>query len=280
MTDTTASITTKTHIKADAEPNTLFVYLRHAIGRHARGVVFWTIGVTIYSVLMILSFPAFEETGALDVSQYPEAMREAFNLQSMSTIEPYLSSQLFNFLPLVLMFVPITIFAGAIAGAEERGALDVLFGNPLPRPVYVIAYWLAVAILMLAVLAALGLGSWLVALAIDVDLSLGESMRAALNVFPITMAAGGLALVLSAIARQRSIAVGVPAALMFLMYLADILGKISDDFAAFRNLSFFKAYGDPLQEGMPWAGAAVLLVIAVGLAALAIPAFQRRDIYT
>jgi ABC-type transport system involved in multi-copper enzyme maturation permease subunit len=93
------------------------------------------------------------------------------------------------------------------------------------------------------------------------------------------MAAGGLALALSATVRQKAIAIGVPAALLFLMYLADIVGKIVD-VAVVRNVSFFKAYGDPLQEGTPWVGAAVLLAIALILAALAIPLFNRRDIYT
>lgn len=280
MSDTTATVPARTRIAASREPNALLVELPHLVRKHYRGVLFWTLGVTVYTALMILSFPAFEKSGVLDVSQYPESMREAFNLQSMSTIEPYLSSQVFNFLPLVLMFIPITIFAGAIAGAEERGSLDLLFGNPLPRPVYVVAYWLATAILMLAMLLVLGVVSWLVAVAIDVDLGFGASMAAALNVFPITMAAGGLALALSAAARQKAVAVGVPAALMFLMYLTDIIGKIATDYAAVRNLSFFKAYGDPLQEGMPWLGAGVLLAIALTLAALAIPLFNRRDIYT
>jgi len=257
----------------------LATYVRHLLWRHSRGVIFWTIGVTVYSALMILSFPAFEESGSLDVSQYPEAVREAFNLESLSTIEPFLSSQLFNFLPLVLMFIPITAFAGAIVGAEERGALDVLFGTPLPRPVYVIAYWVAVATLMLLMLLTLGIGSWIAAVAIDVDLGLGESLLASLNVFPITMAAGSIGLALSAAVRVRGVAIGVPVALMFLMYLLDILGKLVDELEPFRNLSFFKAYGDALQDGMPWGGAAVLLVIAVALGALAIPLFQRRDIY-
>lgn len=280
MTDTTANLGTRTRVTATRAPHPLPVFLRHAIRRHYRGVLFWTIGVTLYTALMVLSFPAFEETGALDVSQYPEAMREAFNLESMSTIEPYLSSQVFNFLPLVLMFVPITIFAGAIAGAEERGALDILFGNPLPRWVYVVAYWLAVALMLLAMLVVLGVGAWLAAVLIDVDLSFGESMGAALNVFPIVMAAGGIALLLSAMTRQRAVAIGVPAALLFLMYLVDIIGKISETYRPLRNASFFKAYGDPLQEGMPWVGIAILLGIAVALASLAIPAFRRRDIYT
>jgi len=279
MTDTAIPHTSSSATRDVAAPLTLGIYLRHLLWRHSRGVIFWTIGVTVYSALMILSFPAFEESGTLDVSQYPEAMREAFNLQSLSTIEPFLSSQVFNFLPLVLMFIPITTFAGAIVGAEERGALDVLFGTPLPRQIYVVAYWLAVATLMLLMLLVLGLASWAVAVAIGVDLSLGESLLASLNVFPITMAAGSIALALSAALRQRGIAIGVPVALMFLMYLLDVVGKIVDDVTPLRNLSFFKAYGDPLQQGMPWGGAALLLTIALVVGALAIPLFQRRDIY-
>ncbi len=280
MSDTTATATSRIRIAASREPHPLRVTLPHLLHRHERGVLFWTLGVTLYTAMIILAFPAFRDSGTLDVSQYPEALREAFNLQSMNTIEPYLSSQVYNYLPLVLMFVPITIFAGAIAGAEERGTLDLLFGNPLPRPVYVVAYWLTTAILMLAMLLVLGMVSWLAALALDIGLDFGESMGAALNVFPITMAAGGIALALSAAVRQRAIAIGVPAGVMFLMYLADILGKISGDFALARDVSVFKAYGDPLQEGMPWVGAAVLLAIALVLAALAIPLFNRRDIYT
>ena len=278
MTDT--AMTATTDAGARPTPAQLPIFVRHLISRHGRGVLFWTLGVTIYTALMVLTFPAFEGSGSLDVSQYPEAMREAFNLQSIDTIEPFLSSQVYNFLPLVLMFVPITILAGAIAGAEERGTLDILFGNPLPRPTYMLAYWLAVALLMLGMLLVLGLGSWVAALLIDVDLAFGESMLAALNLFPITMAAGSLALLLSAQFRQKAIAVGVPAALMFLMYLIDIVGKISETYAPLRNASAFKAYGDVLQEGMPWIGAAILLAVAVALLAAAIPIFQRRDIYT
>ncbi len=35
--------------------------------------------------------------------------------------------------PLALAFFPILASAGAIAGAEERGTIDVLLGNPIRR---------------------------------------------------------------------------------------------------------------------------------------------------
>src|SRR5690606_34318480 len=89
MTDTTATIPTRPRIAASREPHALLVALPHLIRTHGRGMIFWTLGVTIFSVVVVLAFPAFQDTGALDVSSYPESMREAFNLQSMNTIEPF-----------------------------------------------------------------------------------------------------------------------------------------------------------------------------------------------
>src|SRR3712207_6870721 len=43
------------------------------------------------------------------------------------------SSDLSFLVPLALAFFPILASAGAIAGAEERGTMDVLLSNPIPR---------------------------------------------------------------------------------------------------------------------------------------------------
>lgn len=275
----TASTATTTRTTITTAPNRLLVYFRHRIGQHARATLFWGIGFSVYLLMIIAIFPSFQDSGALDISQYPEAMREALNLTTMDTIEPYLSSQIYNYMPLILAFLPVTIFAGAIAGAEERRTLDILFGNPLPRSVFIVATWLAVATLMAVLLIIVGLIQYGAAVALDIDLSFADAMLSPLNLFPITMLFGSIALLISALVRQRAIATGVSVAILFLMYLIDIMGKISDTFSPLRNISAFKAYGDALQDGMPWGGF-FLLAIAIGIAALAIPVFNRRDIYT
>ena len=146
-------------IQATGNPNRLLIYTRHLLGQYRRAAIFWALAVSVYSVLMVLSFPAFEDSGALDMSNYPEAVREAFNLDNLNLIEPYLSSQFFQMAPLVLAFYPITVFPGAIAGAEERGKLDILLGNPLPRRVVVLATWIAAALALLGILLVLGAAS-------------------------------------------------------------------------------------------------------------------------
>ncbi|HVL22590.1 MAG TPA: ABC transporter permease subunit [Thermomicrobiales bacterium] len=275
-----AAATAPRRITATKQPNTLAVYARHLLGRYRRAGLFWAIGFSVYTALLVLSFPAFQNSGALDVSTYPESLREAFNLESLNLIEPYLSSQVFQLAPLVLAFYPITVFAGAIAGAEERGTLDVLLGNPLPRRNVVLGTWIAVALVMLGMLAILGAATWASALAVDVSLSAREAFRASLNLFPICMAFGSLALLMSAVVRQRAVAIGVPVVVLFLMYLIDIVGKIVSEAAGLRYASAFKYYGDAIVEGVWWGGVAVLLAVALVLLAAAIPAFDRRDIYT
>lgn len=258
---------------------TLSIYTGHLIGRYRRSGLFWTIGLSVYTVLMVMTFPSFQDSGALDVSEYPESMREAFNITTLNAIEPFLSAQVFSFVPLVLAFYPITILADAIAGAEERGSLDVLLGTPLSRRNLVLATWIAVATVMIAMLLILSGSTWLTSLLMDVDLSATDAFGASLNLFPISMVFGSLALLVSAIVRQRSVAIGVPVATMFAMYLVNIVGKISSDMESLRYVSAFGYYGDAIQEGVPWGGATVLIAASVLLLIAAIPAFDRRDVF-
>lgn len=264
---------------AISNAHTLPIYTGHAIGRYRRSGLFWAIGLTTYTLLMILAFPAFKDTSATDISSYPESMREALNITTLNAIEPFLSSQVFAFLPIVIAFFPVTILAGAIAGAEERGSLDVLLGTPLPRRNLVLGSWFAVAGILLVMLAVLGASSWLMAIAMDIDLSAGEAFGAALNLFPISMAFGSLALLVSVRARQRSMAIGIPIVAIFGMYLIDIVGKIATGLDGLRYISAFRYYGDALQEGVPWSGAAILMIASVLLLIAAIPAFDRRDVF-
>ncbi len=86
----------------------------------------------------------------------------------------YMNSQVFVLAPLALAFFPILALAGAIAGAEERGTIDVLLGNPIPRWQLVVGSFVAMALSLLAICAVVGFLTWGTAVLMDVDLSLGR----------------------------------------------------------------------------------------------------------
>jgi hypothetical protein len=104
----------------------------------------------------------------------------------------------------------------------------------------VLTNWSAVAVLLPGIPVVTGLATWLTAALIDVDLGLRRSMETFLNVFPITMAFGSLALALSARLMNRGAVIGISFVVVFLMYLIDIVGKIPEDFADRRWRSAFR----------------------------------------
>lgn len=280
-------MTTATHPAAETRrittnppENPLPIYTSHVLRSSLRTAIFWAIGFTLYTVLILATFPSLRDSGALSMDTYPEAILEAFNIQDMTVVTNYLESQVTSFAPLVLAFFPIMAFAGAIAGAEERGALDITLGPPLPRRQLVLAHWIAISALLFGILLVTALATWAASLLIDVDLSLARSLEGFLNIFPITIAFGSLALALSARLRSRGAVIGISFAVVFLMYLIDVVGKISTDLADLRWVSAFRYYGSALMDGMDWGNVAILLAVSVILLGAAIALFERRDIYT
>ena len=73
---------------------------------------------------------------------------------------------------------------------------------------------------------------------------------------------------------------GIAGAVLVTMYFMDVLGGLVEDVEWVKNLSAIYYYGSPLTEGIDWASFAGLTGAALILAAVAVFAFRRRDIYT
>ena len=183
-------------------------------------------------------------------------------------------------LTLALSFFPVLALANALAGAEERGTIDVLLGNPLPRWQLVAGNFVAVAVSLLGICTIVGLLTWGTAVLTGVELSRREVAEAVLNLWPICIMFGGLALLCSAFFHRRSLAIAIPAFLLFGMYLIDTIGRASKDLEDWRPLSVFYYYGSAIENGMDWRHFGSITLVALALLLLAALVFKRRDIYT
>jgi ABC-2 type transport system permease protein len=261
---------------------TLFALVLHTIRLQRRSALIWGLALGLYSAALVATFPTFGDMEQMDklMRAYPEGLREAFNIEDMGTPEGFLDSQVFSLAPLALAFFPILACAGAIAGAEERQTLDVLLGNPLPRWQLVVGSFLSTALSLLGIAAVVGLFTWGTALLFDVDLSLLTTAAAVLNLWPICLFFGGLALLCSALLHRRALATAIPGVALFAAYLADVLGKVSDDLEDLRPASVFYYYGTAVKDGIDWANFAGVTLAALFFVLLAVLAFSRRDIYT
>jgi ABC-2 type transport system permease protein len=272
------------HAARRAAPlTTLPALVLHTVRFQARGVLIWGAALGLYSAAIVASYTTF--SGSADqmnqlLDAYPKGMLEAFGITDLADVENYMSSQVFLLAPLALAFFPILTAAGAIAGAEERGTIDVLLGNPVPRWQLVVGSFVSMALSLLGILAIMGALTQVTAVLMDVDLPWGNTAAAVLNMWPLCLLFGAVAMLCSAVFHRRALAIAVPAFLLFAMYLLDTLGRVSEDLEDIQPLSAFHYYGSAIEDGIDWTHFAGLTAVALALTALAILAFRRRDIYT
>ena len=87
-----------------------------------------------------------------------------------------------------------------------------------------------------------------------------------------------LTLLVGALTGSRGRAIGVAATLALAAYVLDSLAVLVEALETVQPLSPFYLYraAEPLRDGLDPVHALVLLALAVGFAALAVPAFERR----
>ncbi|MDQ3656005.1 MAG: ABC transporter permease [Chloroflexota bacterium] len=267
--------------RSDSRPSsrsTFWPYTRFQFLASWRSTGFWMIGLVIYCGLIVGIYPSVSD--AIDISLIPANLRAAFNINDFTQLASFLSSELFGvILPLFVPFYGIIALSNVVAGAEERGRLDVLLGNPIPRHHLILGSFLVVAISLFFLVAVIGTVVFSVATALDLELTARQTVRAAFALWPLTLAFSALALAMSSIVRQRSVALGVPAAILFLMYLVNVIGRLAPAVSGIRLASAYHYYGSAIIEGVWWTGAAVLLAATVALVIVAVIMFDRRDIY-
>lgn len=263
-----------------SELTSTMTIMRYTFERYRFTLMWWMIGVAVYTVVNIAVYPAFEDSLLLETENFPDFMVDALGITDLSQIGPYLYAQVFLLLPLVLAFLPIMSFAGAIAGTEERGGLDVILTQPVKRRSYVLATWIVAVVSVALVLAVTGLLSWLTIQIIGQELGLGDTMLAAWSVFPVTIAVGTIGLVLSSMMRSRGTVLGASIGILFLLYLIDVIGSINTDLDWLRYISPFRYFGDVFSVEIPVWHYLLLIGVALVLLVISVKAFDRRDIYT
>ena len=187
------------------------VYLGYRFRTELRAGMFWLIGICVYAGMIVTIYPSVRN--AIDLSELPLNLRLAFNLADFTELAGFLSAQLLGvILPILLPFFGMISLSFVVAGAEERGRLDLVLANPLPRRSLVLASWIVAAVWLLLIALATGLTIVVVAQARGVGIPFWTAIGATFTLWPISLAFSSLALLLSCLVRQRSTALGVAGA--------------------------------------------------------------------
>jgi len=251
-----------------------------------RGLMWWTFGLVALSAMMVGLYPTVRESAAA-LNQYiekmPEAMKSLFGgFSDYTTPAGYLKTELFNFmLPVIFLVFAIGAGARAIAGEEERGTLDVLAATPVSRR----RILLEKADAMVVTSVYLGVVQWagiaVVARIAGVHVGLIGLAQQMVSLVLLAVALGALALAIgSARGRTRGLPVAVAASVAVLTYLVNALADVVTWLRPFRAITPWHYYSghDPIVRGLQPLHVGVLLGIALTCVAIAVAAFERRDV--
>jgi len=254
---------------------------------HARTLIAWCIGVSLYCLLLAAVFPSLKGSGDLNdlIEKYPEALKSFLGLSGavdLTTGAGFLDTELFSFmLPLFGLVLAIGSGARTLAGEEESGRLELLFAYPLRRRNAVVAKGAGVGAEVAVFAATLFASLLLLDPLFDLGLSTNRLAGAAIGVGVLSLFHGWLALAVAALTPSRALATGVPAAVAAAAFLVAGLHDLAGWLDPLRFLSSFWWVGrSPLQQG---ASTAHLLVVAAAAAtALAAAGYliERRDLKT
>jgi ABC-2 type transport system permease protein len=258
--------------------------LKYEARKRLVGTLALGVGIGAFALLIVYIFPSIEVAGdsiQAYVEALPEVFQEGFAIQSMTTIEGFLATEVYQFVWVLMLGLYLAYVAGGVVAADvETGRIDLLLATPVSRKRVVVEKYLS----LLSPIVALNL---LVPVFVyGATVAIGESLDVvdflALHVLsvPYLLVTAAIGLALSVVVERADFAQRGSLALIFALFVLDTV-TTSTDLEVLGVLSPTKYYapGDILVDGTyDVAGAAILLVAALVLLVASAEWFQRTDV--
>ncbi len=250
-------------------------------------LVWYAIGLTAYGWMMVAFYPIIEtniDYQAMIEQVFTPEMMAAFGGAGIefSTLGGFMAIE---YLTLIWVFIiaaaVITFIAGALGGAVEDGTMEVTLSQPVSRSTVALTSYLGMAtysaILSFVTVATIYLPGFLH----DVDVPLDAMALLFVVGTLMSLAIGGLAFFISAVSSGKGRTIGITLGVLVAMYLADVLGNLSDkaewlvDFSLFNYWEPNRIVDDLEVAAATWIvfGIAALVFFVAGMIA-----FQKRDV--
>lgn len=241
----------------------------------------WGFGLCFFPMVYLGIYPqvADEMAGLADLEIY-QAMGVA-----LGTLEDWIGSILFLFVPLLLSVFAVINGTGTLAGEEEDGRLEMIVTLPLPRWQIVSSKALAFSFAAFLILVIVSLASGAVFLAIEsqleTDLSAMDLVLGMLATWPLAFTVGMLSMFLAAFCSRRRIAALTAAVILIISYFgSNLAGSTSaiEPFEPFFLFTYLDYTSRAVTDGQQSSDVLVLMGIGVVAFALAVFFFQIRKL--
>jgi ABC-2 type transport system permease protein len=260
---------------------TVLEVARQTLWQSRRSIVGWMVGIAAITLLYASSYHSVSGAKADAINRYPASLKQALNLQDLTSPSGYLNSTVFG-IPLLLLtsVFAISTAARAVAGDEDSGALDLWLSYPVSRAQLILGRLLS----MVTTLAMLACVLFLEVTALRTPTSLrvdtGDLAATCLTWLLFAGCLAALALLASATIGRRSPTLAVTSALALLAYLCASFLPLITALGWTRSVSPYYWFlgGDPLANGLQLGHCGLLLGVAAVAAVLAVMRLNGRDL--
>jgi ABC-2 type transport system permease protein len=267
---------------------TLFLY---SLNSSRGSIIAWCFFLFIYALLTVYLFQPMQDVADI-LAEYQDKMGSMFevfagdigsilNPDGTLSMGKWMSLEFLAIWPLLMSVYAIFNTGGIAAREVERGTMDMLLSQPLPRRHVIISKFLVFPLAIVAVAAACIIGT-LIGMAIIGNFSdIGGVCLAFLPATLIALAVASYSLLFSCIfldPRKVMLAAG---SLTGLFYILHILARTVGPLKWMGNLSIFYYYEPaPIASelSMNWLGIGIYLSVIIICFAPSLYVFQRRDI--
>lgn len=261
----------------------MFELTRYYGRRRVKGSAALAAGLSILTGLYIYMFPSISAGIDLDayVESLPPALRAAFGIESLGTIEGFLAAELYAFGWVLLLGLYLTYTAAALVADDvEDGRMDMLLSLPVSRSKVLVEKFAAVLVPVAIANAVLPVVVSVGVRAIGESISVADLLMVHLLSVPYLLTTAAVGLVASVVFDRTSLAQRAAMGVVFGLFLVESV-VAGTDFAALGALSPTRYY-DPaavlVHSRWDVTGAIVLLVVAAVLVGVSRALFQRKDV--
>lgn len=260
----------------------IWALVSHQLRRRWRSLLGWGLALGALGALYVGLYPSMSGLMEDFIKNAPESLQRWMgNSEGPMTAEQWLGMEFLNLMvPLALPFLVILMGTRTVAGDEERKNLDLLLGLPIHRRHLIASTTVTMAISLTAVLVSTWLLTYIAVLIAQVDLRPGRLALSFVAIWPMSLLFGVLALFMSTLVRRAFVANVIPAVILVVMYVLELLGQLSQKMEPAQVVSLFHHLGKPIEGDFHLLAVLLMLAGACVLVAGAMVAFSKRDIYT
>lgn len=242
----------------------------------------FVVGLLGLAFFLVYIYPSVADAqGGMMAGLDPEAAQAILGDVALAgTPEGYINIQLISFAPLFLAVFLIIVTSAAIAGEDDSKTLGILLARPVPRWRILVDKAMAIGLGMLAIVGAMTAGAVLGAWIAGVDISLGDLALAVLLVIPFGIWLLGFGLFSSALFGSRLVAALIATGVVVFSYMLNSSTEFDKSLETYNQFwpFYYFAWGQPMVGPVDWLNAGILVAAGVVFFALALLAFQRREV--